>query len=284
MATNPWQPLAANAFQQPGTVQPVTPSLAPPLVPSTVTNTDGSTFNAMPAAPQQQSFGYTPTTRSVDPTKETVQGQFTGLMAQDNPLITMARTNAKQQMNAKGLLNSSMAISAADAAAYQAALPIASTDAATYGQAARENQAYGNEALKTNTGAQNDAAKNNLTAWIDTAKANMDSATKTQLATIEADYKTTMQSSASASELYKQAVKNMSDIMMNKDMDITAKNAAVQNQLYLLKSGMEISGRIGNLNLGGLLDFSATPMAAGQVAGPSVNQTAAPREEYQPAG
>jgi hypothetical protein len=162
-------------------------------------------------------------------------------------------------MNRRGLINSSMAVGAADTAMYQAAVPIAQADAATYAQASRENQAFGNEALKYNTAAANEAAKSNLSAWIDTAKMNMDAATKTQLATIEADYKTAMQSSASASELYKQAVKNITDISANKDMAADAKDLAIKNQLYLLKSGMQISGAIGNLDLGALLDFSGAP-------------------------
>lgn len=210
--------------------------------------------------PTQQSYTYNPTIRSVDP-NETVQGQFTGLMAQDNPIVQMARTGAKQQMNAKGLLNSSMAIGAADAAGYQAMLPIAQNDAQIYGQANRDNQGYLNESLKYGASAQNEASKTNTAAWVDIAGKNLDAATKTGLADIEAEYKTTMQSSASASELYKQAVKNMSDIMANPDLNVAAKNNAINNQIFLLRSGMQISGAIGNLNLGGLLDFSGTPMA-----------------------
>lgn len=230
-------------------------------VPGTVANTDGTTFPAI-TPPTAQPATYTSSQRTVDPAQETVAGQMKGLIQDDSPYMQMARTSANQQMNARGLLNSSMAVSASDAAAYQAAMPIAQADASVYDTNAKQNLAYQNEALKTNTAGINDMAGKNLSASIEGMKANMDAAMKTQLATIEATYKTTMQNSATASEMYKQTVKNISDIMSNKDMSLEAKNAAVDNQYYLMKQGFEIAGAIGNMNLGELLDFSGAPQAA----------------------
>lgn len=243
-------------------------SAAPPPLPGTVTNADSSTFNALGEAPKQAAYGYTPLSRTLDPAKETVQGQFAALTQQDSPLMQMARTGAQQQMNARGLMDSSLALTAADAAAYQAALPIASADATANQQAARDNQAYGNEATKFAATAQNDAAKNELAVWTDLAKANLDSAMKTQLAGIEADYKTTMQSSATAAEMYKQAMKNITDIAASQTMDMAAKKVATENQFYILKNGMEIAGAMGNLDLGNLLDFSASPTTTYQPEAP----------------
>lgn len=262
LTPNPFAPAATNPNQTPGlisSVQPVQAAPTPNPVPGVVPNADGTTFNAMPAPPKQEVVGYQPTARQIDPAKETVAGQFNTLTASDNPLIQMGRTRGVQQANQRGLINSTMAIGAADTAAYQAALPIAQTDAATYTQQARDNQAYSNEALKFTAGAANEAAGRDLTAWTDMAKANMDSAMKTQLATIEADYKTVMQSSATAAEMYKQAMKNITDIAANKDMDAAAKTLATQNQFYALKSGMELAGAMANLDLGSLLNFGSAP-------------------------
>lgn len=243
--------------------QPVT------AVPGTVTNTDGTTFPAV-TPPVGQAATYTAGQRTVDPASETVAGQMKGLIDENGPLTQMARTSANQQMNSRGLRNSSMAVTASDVAAYQAALPIAQADASVYDTNAKQNLAYQNEATKSNVASINDMSGKNLSANIEAMKTNMDAATKTQLATIEADYKTTMQNSATASEMYKQTVKNISDIMTNKDMGLDAKNAAVSNQLYMMKQGFEIAGAIGNMNLGALLDFSTAPMAAGGTAGPTV--------------
>lgn len=61
-----------------------------------------------------------------------VANQFNNLIADDSPLMQMARTSALQGMNQRGTMNSSMTQTAADLAAYQAALPIAQQDASTY--------------------------------------------------------------------------------------------------------------------------------------------------------
>lgn len=228
--------------------------------PGTLVNTDETTSAVIPA-PATQATGYAPAQRQINPATETVAGQFNTLTQSDNPIMQMARTKSNEQMNSRGLLNSSMALGAADLAAYQAALPIAAADATNYSNISQANQAAQNEAGKFNAGATNAASTANLNAWVDTAKANMDAATKTQLATIEADYKTTMQNSATASEMYKQTVKNLSDIFTNKDMDATAKNKAVQNQLYMMQQGFRIAGAIGNMDLGSLLNFTAAPAA-----------------------
>lgn len=236
--------------------------IAPPVtaVPGTVANTDGTTFPAV-TPPTGQAATYTSAQRTVNKPDETVAGQMQGLIQDNSPLMQMARTSANQQMNSRGLLNSSLAVTASDQAAYAAALPIAQADASVYDTNAKQNLAYQNEALKTNTSSINDMTGKNMSATVDAMKSNMDAAMKTQLATIEADYKTTMQNSATASEMYKQAVKNISDIQANKDMGLAAKQAAVDNQLYLMKQGFEIAGAIGNMNLGALLDFSGAPKA-----------------------
>ena len=60
---------------------------------------------------------------------ESVTRAVTQTMAQDSPLMTQARTQGLQQGNRRGLLNSSMAVGAAQDSAYRAALPIAQQEA-----------------------------------------------------------------------------------------------------------------------------------------------------------
>lgn len=83
----------------------------------------------------------------------------------------------------------------------------------------------------------------------------MDQGNRLQLADIEASYKTVLQSEASAGTLYQQTTKNISDILQNPDLTPEAKTAAVNNQNNLLKTGLNILGKIGGLNLDGLLQF-----------------------------
>jgi hypothetical protein len=65
---------------------------------------------------------------------ESVVKQVTGLMKQDSPLMTQAKTAGLQQANQRGLLHSSMAVGSAQDSAYRAALPIASQEAAQRAQ------------------------------------------------------------------------------------------------------------------------------------------------------
>lgn len=108
---------------------------------------------------------------------------------------------------------------------------------------------------------QFNAAEANKTSIVNATEQNavlkqfMDQGNKLQLADIEASYKVVLQSEASAGTLYQQSVRNISDILQNPDLTPQAKTAAVTNQNELLRTGLNILGKIGGLNLDGLLNF-----------------------------
>lgn len=79
-----------------------------------------------------------PTGWDVQP-NETVRSQLQQIIADDSPLMQQARTRALQTANSRGLLNSRMAMTAADSAMYDAAMPIATQDASTYARAGEFN-------------------------------------------------------------------------------------------------------------------------------------------------
>ena len=81
----------------------------------------------------------TVTTRTVAD-DETVQSQLNTILDPNSPLMRSARTRGLQAANRRGLLNSSIAAQAAEQAMIDSALPIAQQDAATYSQAALQNQ------------------------------------------------------------------------------------------------------------------------------------------------
>jgi hypothetical protein len=62
------------------------------------------------------------------PEDDSVSKRVTGLMNQQNPFMQQAQTAGLKQANRRGLLNSSMAVGAAQGEAYKAALPIASQE------------------------------------------------------------------------------------------------------------------------------------------------------------
>jgi hypothetical protein len=197
---------------------------------------------------------------------QTVAGQVKDIIADNSPLMQQAETRALQKANSRGLLNSSLAVGAGQSALYDAATPMATQDAAMHGKAAESNATSQNAVnsqnsqLETNVSLNNAATKNaadqfNASQTNDILKLNMDAASKTNLANIEASYKTLMQSSASASDLYKQMVLNASNIMSSTTMDAAAKQQAIKNQIALLNSGLGVIGQISNLDLEDLLTF-----------------------------
>lgn len=153
--------MAANPFE---TSNPF--AVTAPGVPSTSTVTAPGQA-ATQAASAEGYQATTATTERMSPTLRTVQDnelvqkQLEQIIGNDSPLIQRARQKALEGMNARGLVNSSMAMGAADAAMYDTALPIARDDAATFSGAARDNQAVTNDSSKFNAGEFNQTSRTN---------------------------------------------------------------------------------------------------------------------------
>jgi hypothetical protein len=238
---------------------------------------------------------------------QTVQGQIDGIIAKNSPPMQQAQTNALDQMNQRGLLNSSMAIGAGQQAVYNAALPIAQADAATYAKSAGFNADAANTVGISNTGEQNkftelNAARSqeanlsnqrminaNVAKQMDeqflAATNNADNETKLKLQTLdantkialtntEANNKAILQSSASASDLYKQVTVNIANIAANKDMDPTYKQSMIDQQMNVLQNGLFVQGKFAPLDLSKLVDFSGTGNSA-----PTPEQQAATQQQ-----
>lgn len=134
-----------NANTQAGTQAP--PPVAPGLVnttPGSTTTTPGTTpAGAAPPGSPVTSYapatadanGYTATPYTVAP-EATVASQLKGIIDSGSPLMQQAEANARAQVNQRGLVNSSIGITAGQSAVLGAALPIAQADAATYDRAA----------------------------------------------------------------------------------------------------------------------------------------------------
>jgi hypothetical protein len=104
-------------------------------------NTGGTSINAATYKPQTLSA---PTKWNIDG-KQTVQGQLSGILAKNSPLMQRAATTGLQQANARGLLNSSMAVGAAQDAMIDRATPIAQADADVYARSAGYNSDTANK-------------------------------------------------------------------------------------------------------------------------------------------
>jgi hypothetical protein len=233
---------------------------------------------------------YDATLGAVNPATDSVSGQMDTLLSKDNPYIERARAKAAEVANSRGLLNSSMAAGAGEAAAIDAALPIASQDAGTYSQQRLANQGASNTAGQFNAGAQNQfglqaaggeiasrsaeqqarlqtgligtqtEAASRLAAQQGEIQMNLQSLRgdqATAVAQIEANYKQLMQTSASASTMFADVSKTIGAIMNDVNTTAEQKQAAVNNQIALLNASLAVLGGVNNLDLGSLLDFSS---------------------------
>lgn len=216
--------------------------------------------NAIDSTNQNNVYGaattpVTATTREVDPAKETVQGQLSTILSSGNPYVEQAKSGAAEGANSRGLLNTSMAAGAGEAAAIAAAAPIAGADANTYSTAAQQNQAVKNQTDQFNAGATNTSNLNTANAANTTVQQGQKGGQAVTLANIEASYKGLMQTSASASQYFTQASKNISDILADPNTSAEQKQSAVDKQTQLLNQTMTAIGAIGNVDIASLVQF-----------------------------
>lgn len=88
---------------------------------------------------------------------QTVQGQLTGLLSANSPLLQQARAASLAQMNQRGLINSSMALGEGQKAVISTAMPIAQQDASTFANAGQFNATAANQNAQFNVGQENQA-------------------------------------------------------------------------------------------------------------------------------
>ncbi len=112
------------------------------------------------------------TTRSVQE-NETVGGQINSLLDENSAYIQGNRDRAMRAANARGLVNSTMAASAGEEAALNAAMPIAQADAGVYGKAADYNTALQNQAGMFNADTYNKFASQRIGIDADMAAQRM---------------------------------------------------------------------------------------------------------------
>lgn len=162
--------------------------------------------------------------------EQTVESRVAGILAAGNPLVTQRRAQSDMKMNARGLLNSSIAQTASDDAAYSAALDIAKPDAATYADAAKTNAG-----LQTTWG----ISQNNNQTSRDINAANIAAQKELQQATQL--YNNLATQTASASSIQSWGLNTITTIQMS-DLSAEAKNAAIKSVQQYLADSYQIQG------------------------------------------
>lgn len=132
-----------------------------------VPQTTATSYDAKTAAPAQAAtFTGAEATTGTTTDDQLVQSRIKGIIDEKSPLSQQAATGAKQEAARRGLVNSSMAVTAGQDALYRAALPIAQQDASTVSQQARQNQSDKNQFGLANM------QESNQTGRFNTAEAN----------------------------------------------------------------------------------------------------------------
>ena len=166
-------------------------------------------------------------------TGQTVAGQLGGLLDANSNYIQSARDRAQRASNARGLSNSSIAASAGEDSAYQAALPIATSDAQVNRDVDSYNAALYNQGLMYNTDAQNAMISK------DRDFVNQGNLQAAQFAADKATQAAALGSQMSIAQLQAETSKYQSDknaATSQYNTDATAKNQAEQNKTTLVNN------------------------------------------------
>lgn len=185
------------------------------------------------------------TPQAVDVTPEqTVEGRTQGIIASNSPLMQLAESRAMQQANGRGLINSSLAAGAGQAAVLDAATGIAKQDAATHANAATVNAKAANDSQLANQDAVNKAAT-----------ANLGVAGNLNIANLEAQYKNLTQASSSAASIMNNTQTMVNNIMQDKTLDAAAKQSAIDTYNANARKSIQMIGALaGDVDLSVYLD------------------------------
>lgn len=298
MATDPTAAVATPADPSPGIINQDNPFKD--VTANAAAYTPGSPPAGTPNAASYKAASYDPASGTASPftvnRNSTVAGQVEDIIASGSPLMQQAEAKARETMNARGLMNSSMAVSAGESGLIDRALPIASQDAATYATAGRDttlaknameqfNVGQANAAGQFNAGqdnasqSQRSTQQNSLTQ----TRMNNESAIQIQqlqnegnlknimaqgvinkeLTQIQNENKLQLQNSAGASQLYSQALQAMGAISSDPNLDPAQKQQALNNSATQLSDALKVMSTISGLpDVSKLITFYSQQAAA----------------------
>ena len=211
----------------------------------------------------------------------TSQDRMTGLLDENSEYMQDAVTKALQQQQARGLLNSSMAIGAGRRGAIQSALPMATHDSAAY-----------NTAALFNAGAMNDVAANNAMFANNASAANAQAMNANSIANQRAQNQAAMANAAaqnSANNYNASAQNDFSQFNQAAQIDAnrfgaTAANQFEQNNVNALNNASQFTATAQNqaeANATSAMNSAASNYAAEQNDQTRAEYTAAIKTELQ---
>lgn len=241
------------------------------------TSTNATTPPANPSA-AATSAGYSPTTWNVDQ-NQTVAGQVAKIIDPNSPIIQQARTQALQSANDRGLLNSSIAMTGADDAAYRAAIPIAQADAATYAKAAGYNAdtKTTSDAFKAN--ADNTLTGQKLSSDTSIKISDANNAAAKQLKAMDQETQAMVQNNAQAQSAYNLYANSLYKNAENPNFNAQAKYDADMKAFNIFQQQVKLAAA-----MNGLPDLSAQLSYQGSNPGGSTVTTGNGQNQYRRGG
>lgn len=208
---------------------------------------------------------------------QTVNQQVADISRQDGPLMQQARARALMDANERGLVNSSMAVGAAQGAVLDKAIEIGARDASTNAQAAQFNASAANQNSMFNSGQTNQWGTNALDRQergLDRAQtaserqkdreaaiaaAGFDAQTRKDLAALEQTYRTQLNSDQGFDRQFSQYTDTLLRIDSDPNLDAPAKTRLKETALNSLRSYATVR----KLNLDLNFDMPATTPPTG---------------------
>lgn len=250
----------------------------------------------IPTAVQPQA-PVVPSTINVTP-RETVMGNINSIVSdRNNPINVQAETMAKQWANRRGLLDSSIELSAVQDATLKNALPIASADAQTNYDALRANSAQGlqagmfnaeqsNRTNMFNTEVKRDLYTNQQNMDRDYFIANLDATTRTKIANIDA----MSRDSGMMGDISRTYMDLVSQISRDPNVAADGKREAINNVTAIYDSTSSLfpsikrvsSDLASKLGVGGVAIGGSTPVSPGAGTAAGAGTTASPGQKGGP--
>lgn len=212
---------------------------------------------------------------------QTVEGRINKIIGAGSPLFDRARARATEDATRRGLSNTSMAVTAGEAALYDAAMPIAQADASTFARAAGYNSDQSNQWAVRNVenenqfklqdkslGGQMQLQSQQAQSQKDLALIQRD--TQVQLSQLDATNKAAadavvqqnqrvLETNQQANAAFQTAMGAVNNIQNNNQMDGGTKTQAVAQVWRDLQTQLRVLGTVAGLNLTSQLNFAGYP-------------------------
>lgn len=237
--------------------------------------------NVQPITAAQESGSQLNSTQGQVDSNSTSIGQVNNILSKDSPFLKRAKTRAMQAANSRGLINSSIAAGAGEAAAIDASKDFAMHDASVYERQANKNQDFSQRTDEFNVTQSNDAnqrnadrdnranefnstlesgvnqrnadratdvSKSNINSGLDKAKiiqqevlARLDNENANVLATLNKQYERIIYNDKNSSEAYQNAIQGISNVLANKDMTPEQQEEAAKTITTMLSKFLEFN-------------------------------------------